>query len=47
MQLDIYEKYCGHLSAYGMKYTRAIANICNAGITTEKMVAASDQACAN
>ncbi|KAM1049904.1 hypothetical protein ACFX2I_031627 [Malus domestica] len=45
--LNIYEKYCGHLSAYGMKYTRAIANICNAGITTEKMVAASDQTCAN
>ncbi|KAB2623073.1 vacuolar-processing enzyme-like [Pyrus ussuriensis x Pyrus communis] len=44
--LNIYEKYCGHLSAYGMKYTRAIANICNAGITTEKMVAASDQTCA-
>ncbi|XP_068334549.1 vacuolar-processing enzyme-like [Pyrus communis] len=43
--LKIYEKYCGHFSAYGMKYTRAIANMCNAGITAEKMVVASDQTC--
>ncbi|CAB4274624.1 unnamed protein product [Prunus armeniaca] len=44
-KLRIYKKYCGHLSTYGMKYTQAIANICNAGVTMEKMVAASDQAC--
>ncbi|TQD84266.1 hypothetical protein C1H46_030197 [Malus baccata] len=43
--LKIYEKYCGHFSAYGMKYTRAIANICNIGIPAEKMVVASDQTC--
>ncbi|KAM1010816.1 hypothetical protein ACFX13_046992 [Malus domestica] len=43
--LKIYEKYCGHFSAYGMKHTRAIANMCNAGITAEKMVVASDQTC--
>ncbi|KAH0982185.1 hypothetical protein GBA52_009362 [Prunus armeniaca] len=43
--LRIYKKYCGHLSTYGMKYVRAIANICNSGVTMEKMVAASDQAC--
>ncbi|KAH0984326.1 hypothetical protein GBA52_011503 [Prunus armeniaca] len=44
-KLRIYKKYRGHLSTYGMKYTQAIANICNAGVTMEKMVAASDQAC--
>ncbi|PON78579.1 Peptidase C13, legumain [Parasponia andersonii] len=26
-----YEKYCGSLSTYGLKYTREVANICNAG----------------
>ncbi|XP_022148051.1 vacuolar-processing enzyme gamma-isozyme-like isoform X2 [Momordica charantia] len=36
-----YEKHCRRLSRYGMKYTRALANICNAGITINQM----DQAC--
>ncbi|XP_038880044.1 vacuolar-processing enzyme-like [Benincasa hispida] len=39
--VKIYEKHCKRMSSYGMKYTRAIANICNAGITMHQM----DQAC--
>lgn len=40
-QVKIYEKHCERMSSYGMKYARAIANICNAGITMHQM----DQAC--
>ncbi|KAJ7952081.1 vacuolar-processing enzyme-like [Quillaja saponaria] len=40
-----YEKHCGPLSRYGMKYSRAIANMCNAGVTVEQMAAASIKAC--
>ncbi|XP_015971413.1 vacuolar-processing enzyme [Arachis duranensis] len=43
--IKIYESYCGALSTYGRKYTRAIANICNAGVSQEKMVVASSLAC--
>ncbi|KAK9923944.1 hypothetical protein M0R45_032340 [Rubus argutus] len=45
MFIRTYESHCGKLSAYGMKYTRAFANMCNAGVSLEKMVAVSDQAC--
>ncbi|KAF3432319.1 hypothetical protein FNV43_RR27059 [Rhamnella rubrinervis] len=40
-----YEDHCGPLSSYGMKYTRAIANMCNAGVTTDQMIAASVKTC--
>ncbi|KMT17967.1 hypothetical protein BVRB_2g033130 [Beta vulgaris subsp. vulgaris] len=40
-----FEKHCGSLSQYGMKHMRSIANICNAGITTNQMAEASAQAC--
>ncbi|XP_048139926.1 vacuolar-processing enzyme-like isoform X1 [Rhodamnia argentea] len=40
-----YEQYCGRLSEYGMQYTRAMANMCNAGVDKDRMVAASIQAC--
>ncbi|XLR69662.1 hypothetical protein S83_020334 [Arachis hypogaea] len=43
--IKIYERYCGTLSTYGKKYTRVFANMCNAGISEDKMVAASSQAC--
>ncbi|CAN6706377.1 unnamed protein product [Malus baccata var. baccata] len=33
--LGTYERRCGGLSRYGRKYTRAIANICNAGTSME------------
>ncbi|XP_030551236.1 vacuolar-processing enzyme-like isoform X3 [Rhodamnia argentea] len=40
-----YEQYCGRLSEYGMQYTRAMANMCNAGVDKDRMEAASIQAC--
>ncbi|XP_056176233.1 vacuolar-processing enzyme-like [Syzygium oleosum] len=40
-----YEQYCGRLSEYGMQYTRAMANMCNAGVNKDRMEAASIQAC--
>ncbi|XP_059458038.1 vacuolar-processing enzyme-like [Corylus avellana] len=47
MLVTTYEKYCGSLSKYGMKYMRAIANMCNVGVTMEKMAAVSIQTCSN
>ncbi|MQL80220.1 hypothetical protein Taro_012671 [Colocasia esculenta] len=41
----IFEKYCGPLKQYGMKHTRAFANICNAGISKRVISAAVSQAC--
>ncbi|XP_062029398.1 vacuolar-processing enzyme-like [Rosa rugosa] len=40
-----YEKHCGSLSNYGMKHTRVFANMCNAGISVEQVVAASARTC--
>ncbi|CAI9111838.1 OLC1v1012161C2 [Oldenlandia corymbosa var. corymbosa] len=40
-----FETHCDSLSRYGMKHTRTIANICNAGITKEQMTEAASQAC--
>ncbi|GFP88051.1 vacuolar-processing enzyme gamma-isozyme [Phtheirospermum japonicum] len=40
-----FESHCGSLSQYGMKYTRSLANICNAGVKTKQMAKASAQAC--
>ncbi|KAK9699779.1 hypothetical protein RND81_08G195800 [Saponaria officinalis] len=40
-----FETHCGSLNQYGMKHMRSIANICNAGITSEQMAEASSQAC--
>ncbi|OAY48710.1 vacuolar-processing enzyme [Manihot esculenta] len=45
MLVKAYEKRCGQLSWYGKKYTRAIANMCNAGVRVEQMIEASTQAC--
>ncbi|XP_075666084.1 vacuolar-processing enzyme-like [Castanea sativa] len=45
MLVSTYEKYCGSLSKYGTQYLRAIANMCNAGVTMEQMVTASTQTC--
>ncbi|KAK3411213.1 hypothetical protein EUGRSUZ_J03187 [Eucalyptus grandis] len=41
----IYQQYCGRLREYGMQYTRAMANMCNAGVDKDSMKAASIQAC--
>ncbi|MQM01040.1 hypothetical protein Taro_033788, partial [Colocasia esculenta] len=40
-----FETHCGSLSQYGMKHMRAIANICNAGVSKETMAEASAKAC--
>ncbi|KAM7253844.1 hypothetical protein ACFE04_031526 [Oxalis oulophora] len=40
-----YEEECGVLSTYGKKYTRVMANICNAGFNVQQMKVASNQAC--
>ncbi|CAL0323251.1 unnamed protein product [Lupinus luteus] len=43
--MKTYESYCGALSSYGRKYSRAFANMCNAGISEQQMVAAASQIC--
>ncbi|KAG6507599.1 hypothetical protein ZIOFF_032949 [Zingiber officinale] len=40
-----FEMHCGSLSQYGMKHMRALANICNAGVSAETMTEISAQAC--
>ncbi|KAL3361151.1 hypothetical protein AABB24_014183 [Solanum stoloniferum] len=45
--VKIFEAHCGRLTTYGRKHVRGIANICNAGITSEKMAAMSAQACSS
>lgn len=44
MQMRTYENNWP-LSNYGKKYARAFANMGNAGVTIENMVAASDHTC--
>ncbi|KAI4355930.1 hypothetical protein L6164_004654 [Bauhinia variegata] len=43
--MKTYQSHCGSLSRYGMRYSRAIAKMCNAGIRAEQMVAALSRAC--
>ncbi|KAK9229933.1 hypothetical protein WN944_022899 [Citrus x changshan-huyou] len=45
MLVRIYGEICGSLSIYGKKYTRAMTNMCNAGINEKQMTLASNQAC--
>ncbi|XP_047340027.1 vacuolar-processing enzyme-like [Impatiens glandulifera] len=40
-----YEENCGALSNYGRKYTRTIANICNAGASIQQVAKAAAKAC--
>ncbi|CAM0952711.1 unnamed protein product [Alopecurus aequalis] len=40
-----FEKQCGTLTKYGMKHTRAFANMCNAGVGAEAMSKIASQAC--
>ncbi|KAK4479233.1 hypothetical protein RD792_014744 [Penstemon davidsonii] len=40
-----YEENCGSMTSYGMKYTRAFANMCNAGITKDQMIMATTRIC--
>ncbi|CAN4114375.1 unnamed protein product [Withania somnifera] len=43
--IKTFEAHCGKLTSYGKKHIRGIANICNAGIASEQMTAATAQAC--
>jgi hypothetical protein len=44
-QVQEFETHCGSLTQYGMKHTRAFANICNRGITKHAMEVAARTAC--
>ncbi|CAM0903617.1 unnamed protein product [Alopecurus aequalis] len=41
----VFETHCGSLTQYGMKHTRALANICNNGVSVAEMKKASVSAC--
>nr|ABN08935.1 hypothetical protein MtrDRAFT_AC168204g21v2 [Medicago truncatula] len=43
--VNIYERRCGILSTYGLKYSRAFANMYNVGISKEQMIAATSKVC--
>uniref|UniRef100_A0A3Q7HQJ7 Legumain prodomain domain-containing protein n=1 Tax=Solanum lycopersicum TaxID=4081 RepID=A0A3Q7HQJ7_SOLLC len=45
--VKIFETHYGRLTVYERKHVRGIANICNAGIKSEKMVSMSAQACSS
>ncbi|KAH9306246.1 hypothetical protein KI387_010650, partial [Taxus chinensis] len=40
-----FETHCGSLSQYGMKHMRALANICNKGVSVDSMAEVSAEAC--
>jgi legumain len=40
-----FESHCGSLSQYGMKHMRALANICNNGVSVDTMAEVSAEAC--
>ena len=44
-QVRLFETHCGSLTNYGMKHTRAFANICNNGVSKAAMEEASMAAC--
>ncbi|CAM8971485.1 unnamed protein product [Rhodiola kirilowii] len=43
--LKNYGTHCGKLSTYGRKYTRAMANMCNAGIRAEQLASVASVVC--
>lgn len=47
MQLTTYEEHCGALSQYGRKYTRVIANMCNAETSKDQLISATTEACSS
>lgn len=40
-----FERHCGLLGQYGKQHTRSLANLCNAGISTESMDTVAHQVC--
>ena len=45
-QVAAYVEECGALTQYGMRHTRLMANMCNAGLVPADMTRAAHQACA-
>ncbi|CAI0428969.1 unnamed protein product [Linum tenue] len=46
--VETYEEKCEEKSSeYGKKYSRALANMCNAGVTLRQLIAACKKACPN
>ncbi|XP_020167168.1 vacuolar-processing enzyme beta-isozyme 1-like [Aegilops tauschii subsp. strangulata] len=43
--VQVFESQCGSLTQYGMKHTRAFANMCNNGVSEAEMKEASISAC--
>lgn len=41
-----WEGACGRLDQYGMRHTRAFANLCNAGLRPSDLAAAAAATCA-
>lgn len=44
--VSAYVEECGALTQYGMRHTRLVANMCNAGLTPADMTRVAHQACA-
>lgn len=44
-QVAAYVEQCGALTQYGMRHTRLMANMCNAGLAPADMTRAAHQAC--
>jgi legumain len=40
-----WERACGTLDQYGMRHTRALANLCNAGLQPSQLGGAAAAAC--
>jgi legumain len=40
-----YTEVCGPLGQYGMKYGRALVNLCNAGVSSTQVLKAAEEAC--
>ncbi|KAF3779308.1 Vacuolar-processing enzyme [Nymphaea thermarum] len=45
--VEVFEEACGSLGQYGMKHSRAFANMCNKGIPMDAIKKASAKACTN
>ena len=44
-QVAAYVEHCGALTQYGMRHTRLMANMCNAGLGPADITRAAHQAC--
>ncbi|KAK4490980.1 hypothetical protein RD792_001701 [Penstemon davidsonii] len=46
-KVRIFESHCGKLLQYGMKHTRAMANMCNSGVKDDQMTRAATLVCSS